>query len=105
MDYILKKFEASINLADDKDKSEYMRARIEYLIYFLLGYVWNKYKKDIDVSDMLQFSQKLGGSLTLGKIIRYIKNFDENSVVSSTDTLTEYNKYRIRFYRYYTFNR
>jgi len=95
MDYILKKFEASINLADDKDKSEYMRARIEYLIYFLLGYVWNKYKKDIDVSDMLQFSQKLGGSLTLGKIIRYIKNFDENSVVSSTDTLTEYNKYRI----------
>lgn len=101
MDYILKKFGASINMTKHRDitRINFLRARIEYVFYLLLGFTWNKYKDQTDLSKMLSFAEELNKDLMLGKIIGYILAFDKSGEVIKTDTsviMKEYNELRIR---------
>lgn len=99
MDYILKRLEASINLTKlgQTERYNYLKARIEYIFYLLLGYTWNKYKNEVKPQELKELINSLDG-MTLGSIIRFINRFDSNKEVLNSETqklLTEYNKYRI----------
>jgi len=100
MDYILKRFEASINLSKpgQTERFNYLKARIEYIYYLLLGYTWNKYKNEVRRPELKSLFDSLDDKMTLGSIIGFIKRFDRNKEVLNSDTqnlLTEYNQYRI----------
>ena len=57
MDYILKRFEASINLSKpgQTERFNFLKARIEYIYYLLLGYTWNKHKNEVRLSELTSF--------------------------------------------------
>ena len=99
MDYILKRFEASINLSKpgQTERFNFLKARIEYIYYLLLGYTWNKHKNEVRLSELTSFFDALDDKLTLGKIINFIKKFDKKNEILTGSTekiLNDYNEYR-----------
>ena len=80
MDFITERFERQIKLSQSgsTDKSSLLQARIEYLFYFMLGYLWNKRRDDLGKDELSNFVKSLNGKLTVGSILHTIKIFDKD---------------------------
>ena len=80
MDFITKRFDRRIRIATGgtKDKQSLLQARIEYLYYFMLGYLWNKQRDSLTKDELNNFVDRLNGKLTIGSIIHTLKCFDKD---------------------------
>lgn len=100
MDFITKRFEKRIGWAKpgSKNRQSLLQARIEYLYYFMLGYLWNKQQKNLTKEELCSFVGKLNGNLTIGSIIYMLKTFDKEKELlddkKAEQVLKEYNDYR-----------
>ncbi len=99
MDFITQKFKSEINFtkSGSSEKRALLQARIEYLFYFMLGYLWNENKDSIAPEQLSRFVRDLDGNLTIGRIIYALKMFDfrkESINKKAEDLLKKYNHYR-----------
>jgi len=100
MDFITKRFDRRIRISQSgtKDKQSLLQARIEYLYYFMLGYLWNKQRDSLTKDELIDFVGKLNGKLTIGSIIHTLRNFDKNKELikdeQAEQVLKAYNQYR-----------
>lgn len=65
MDFITKRFDRRIRISQrgTKDRQSLLQARIEYLYYFMLGYLWNKQRDSLTKEELIGFVGKLNGNL------------------------------------------
>ena len=77
MDYIIDKLNEGleINEKGSYDYVTYLRERIEYILFFLLGYLWNKNYKKID-KDILQEIIANLYRMSIGTVIDNIRKLD-----------------------------
>lgn len=100
MDFITEKFEKRIRLSTpgSTERRSHLQARIEYLYYFMLGYLWNKHRDALTIEELSRFVNTLEGRLTIGRIIGSIKQFDKDrELISSNhveEILVKYKDYR-----------
>lgn len=100
MDFITKRFESKLDCTDSStpDKFTLLRARIEYVFYFLLGYIWNSQYKFNDIDDLKDFVECKGKNFTLGNILASLKKLDrQNKILTKNaydDILQKYNNFR-----------
>jgi len=84
MDYILSKLDQKIALLEakrDKNINPYYRAKIEYLLFFLLGYVWNRGIGTIDDEDRSYIISEIGKP-SIGTIIDICRRLDNEDAIT-----------------------
>lgn len=100
MDFITKNFDYRIRISQSgtKEKQSLLQARIEYLYYFMLGYLWNRQCDSLTKDELMAFVGKLSGKLTIGGIIHTLKTFDKNKELIKNEqaeqVLEAYKEYR-----------
>lgn len=100
MDFITEKIEKRIQFSAPGtiDRRSLLQARVEYLYYWMLGYLWNKHRENLSIDQLSKFMNQLEGKLTIGSIVMTLKEFDKNhELVNNTiisDILNKYTKYR-----------
>ena len=100
MDFITKRFERRINISQRGTlaRRSLLQARIEYLYYFMLGYLWNKQRDTLTKTELIDFVGKLDGKLTIGSIVHTLKTFDKDKEFiggkQAEDILKKYLNYR-----------
>lgn len=82
VDFILDRINSEIEISrsDSYDYVTYLRCRIEYILFFLTGYLWNKNKEDL----LPEKKQKVVSSLrrpTIGTIVSIIRELDINNEI------------------------
>ncbi len=96
MDYILKKFEESISFAEGFNISsrDFHRARLEYVLFFILGYLWNKNFNSLD-AETKEYILKIIYKPTIGQIVELARILDkENKEIFNNKNISEsINKY------------
>lgn len=96
MDFIIKKLDRRIRLSQpgSAERRSCLQARIEYLYYLMLGYLWNKYHDQLSIEEISRFVNDLQGRLTIGTIIKSINQFDKIGELSNDQLGTCFEKYR-----------
>ncbi len=97
MDFITEAFDIRISNAKTGDKKTLLQARIEYLYYFLLGYLWNLNKDSMTPTELTNFVNLLNGKLTLGSIVVSLEKLDKQKLIidsNAKNMFIKYNKFR-----------
>lgn len=100
MDFITETFDRLIDSYETGIKKSYLQARIEYLYYFLLGYLWNLNKDSMEQKELADFVNLLNGKLTLGSIVHSLEKLDKQKVIVDSNVkglLIKYYTYRNEF--------
>ena len=95
MDYILNRMNNDIAISDE-DSYEYivsLRKRIEYSLFLLVGYLWNRYGEDLLIDDRRRIAASFD-RMSIGDVVSAITSLDKQKEVlqskKSRTLITDY---------------
>ncbi|MDN3955815.1 S1 RNA-binding domain-containing protein [Sporolactobacillus laevolacticus] len=85
MDFIIKKLNSLIDVSDSGslEKTTYLRERIEYSLFLILGYLWNKNIETISLEDKAKIIIDLK-KISIGQVVNAIRILDVDGEIMSS---------------------
>lgn len=94
MDFVLNKLDAHVAVSMDMtvEKQTLMRERIEYMLYQILGCLWNDYFKQVSQEKKKKLVENLK-KMSIGEVVGAIRNLDEQNMYISKKELKIFDEY------------
>lgn len=96
MDFIMNLMNAKIDIAEPNSSAQVnlLRQRHEYILFFILAYLWDKHSEVMDFGEFSKIIEDLSNKASIGKIVETIRKMDEDREIfinpKASNALNEY---------------
>ncbi|WP_313180911.1 hypothetical protein, partial [Lacrimispora sp.] len=84
MDFVLTKLNRLIEVSEKKtvERQTLLRERLEYILFLILGYLWNENFDDIEIEKKVKIVENLH-KISIGEVVSAIRELDSKKVFLS----------------------
>jgi len=94
MDFVLNRLNRLIEVSEKRtvEKQTLLRERVEYVLFLILGYLWNENFDDMDVEKKAKIVENLN-RITIGEVVSAIRDLDSKKSFLSNKAFNIINRY------------